>query len=114
MYRAHGAKTIDDIAANARARLRRLQATPFGHSAEYVQHLQETLFSGFRFRDETTPSFGGAPDGLGREILPAPDRDVEDALDSTSPTVVPGDNDDDRWEGWLDESNDAWRLEDGQ
>lgn len=114
VYRAHGAKTIDDIAANARARLRRLQATPFGHSAEYVQHLQETLFSGFRFRDETTPSFGGAPDGLGREILPAPDRDVEDALDSTSPTVVPGDNDDDRWEGWLDESNDAWRLEDGQ
>lgn len=111
-YRAHAAKMIRDINANAQARLRRLQATPFGHSAEYVQHLQATLFSGFRFRDETTPSFSDAPDGLGREILPAPDRGMEDASDSTSPTVIP--DDDDRWEGWLDESNDAWRLEDGQ
>ncbi|WP_323009552.1 hypothetical protein [Paracoccus sp. (in: a-proteobacteria)] len=110
-YRAHAARMIHDIASNARARLRRQQATPFGYSAAYVQHLHATLYSGFRFREEAGPSFGEAPDGLGREILPAPDPDVQDAADLTLPAAAIGEDDDD---SWPDQSENDWRLEDGQ
>lgn len=57
-YRAHAARTIRDISSNARARLLRQQATPFGHSAAYVKHLHRTLYAGFRFREEAEPEFG--------------------------------------------------------
>lgn len=67
-YRAHAAKTIRDIASNARARRLRQQATPFGHSATYVQNLHQTLYAGFRFCEEAEPEFSEAPDGLGREM----------------------------------------------
>ena len=98
-YRAHAARMIRDIASNARARLRRQQATPFGHSAAYAQHLHATLYAGFRFREEADPSFGETPDGLGREILPAPDPDVQDAADLTLPTAAIAEVDDDNWDG---------------
>lgn len=111
-YRAHAARTIRDIAANARARLRRQQATPFGHSAAYVQHLHATLYSGFRFREEAELCFGEAPDGLGREILPAPEPEAQDTADLTLPAAAIGE--DDSWDGWLDQSDDDWRLEDGR
>lgn len=112
-YRAHAAKTIRDIASNARARLRRQQATPFGHSAADVQRLHSTLFAGFRFREEAELSFEKAPDGLGREILPAPDPEIL-AIEHTAGADSDSGVGDDSWEGWPDQSDDDWRLEEGQ
>ena len=111
-YRAHAARTIRDIASNARARLHRQQATPFGHSAAYVEHLHKTLYAGFRFCEEAESEFGAAPDALGREILPAPDPEVCDA-DGPMPSLASPDEEDDS-EDWPGPSYDDWRLEDGQ
>lgn len=113
-YRTHAVKTIRDITTTARTRLRRQQATPFGHSAAYVQHLQNTLFSGFRFREEATPTFRPTPDGLGREILPAPDPALPVAV-TALPRAPDADVDDETlWDDWPDQPEEEWRLEDGQ
>ena len=113
-YRSHAVKTIRDITTTARMRLRRQQATPFGHSAAYVQHLQDTLFSGFRFRDEAAPAFKPAPDGLGREILPAPDPAPQIA-ETSSPEIPTADADDETlWDDWPEQPEEDWCLEDRQ
>lgn len=112
-YRGHAAKTIRDVATNARARLRRQQATPFGHSAAYVQHLHSTLFVGFRFREEAELSFEESPDGIGREILPAPDPEPR-AIENTAGVDSNSGEDDDSWKDWPDQPGEDWRLEDEQ
>ncbi|PTE14505.1 DDE-type integrase/transposase/recombinase [Pseudogemmobacter blasticus] len=108
-YRSHAVKTIRDVTTTARARLRRQQATPFGHSTSYVQHLQNTLFSGFRFREEVKPTFGPAPDGLGQEILPAPDPALPVAV--TDLSRAPDVDDENQWDDWQEQPEEEWRLE---
>lgn len=113
-YRTHAVNTIRGITTTARMRLRRQQATPFGHSAAYVQHLQDTLFSGFRFRDEAAPAFEPAPDGLGREILPGPDPALQ-ITETSSPEIPTADPDDETlWDDWPERPDEDWRLEDRQ
>lgn len=61
-----------------------------------------------------SPGFGEAPDGLGREILPAPDSEVQDTADSSLPAASLREDDDNTWEGWPDQSEGDWWLEDGR
>ena len=75
---------------------------------------RDTLFSSFRFREEADPVFGEAPDGLGREILPAPNPGPQDE-ERTHPPVFESEIDDESiWEDWPDQPEEDWRLEDGR
>jgi len=110
--RANAARTIRVIASDARARLRRREATPFGHSVEYVQKLHKTLFEGFRFRDEIDTRLEEAPDGVGREILPATEIEVPTPSATSIPLSLP-DKGQDEDEAPI-QPDDTWLLEDGR
>ena len=110
--RANAARTIRVIASDARARLRRREATPFGHSVEYVQKLHKTLFEGFRFRDEIDTRLEEAPDGVGREILPATEIEVPTPSATSIPLSLP-DKGQDEDQAPI-QPDDTWLLEDGR
>ena len=112
--RANAARTIRAIASDARARLLRREATPFGHSADYVQKLHKTLFEGFRFRDEMDARLEDAPDGVGREILPAAEPDAPTSPVTSEPLNMPEEWPAEDSDDTLIQADGTWLLEDGR
>ena len=70
------------------------------------------LFEGFRFRDEIDTRLEEAPDGVGREILPATEIEVPTPSATSIPLSLP-DKGQDEDEAPI-QPDDTWLLEDGR
>ena len=80
---------------------------------EYVQKLHKTLFEGFRFRDEIDTRLEEAPDGVGREILPA-EPDVPTPSVAVEPLSMPEESPTGDSDETLIQADETWLLEDGR